>query len=219
MIVTIDGPAGAGKSSVARALAERLGFRFLDTGAMYRAVALAALQREVNLEDPAALADLIEQLDLQLEDHRVLLAGRDVTDQIRSPEVTQAVRYAADNLAVRRHLSALQRRAAADGSIVTEGRDQGTMVFPDADCKIFLTASPGERARRRCRELHAQGVEVSEAEVLQQQTERDHQDANRPVGRLQRASDAIEFCTDGLEVEQVIDQLEAIVRRKLGLSS
>jgi cytidylate kinase len=217
MIVTIDGPAGAGKSSVARALAQRLGFRFLDTGAMYRAVALAALEREVNLREPAALADLIEALELELDDRRVLLAGRDVTDQIRSPEVTQAVRFAADSLPVRRHLSMLQRRAAADGSIVTEGRDQGTMVFPDADCKIFLTASPAARARRRCRELREQGVEVSEEEVLKQQTERDRQDAERPVGRLRRADDAIEFCTDGLEVEQVIERLEAIVRERLSL--
>jgi cytidylate kinase len=216
MIVTIDGPAGAGKSSVARALAGRLGFRFLDTGAMYRAVAWAALQHDVNLQDPSALAELIVRLDINVDDHRVLLGGEDVTAQIRSPEVTQAVRFVADSLPVRRHLSTLQRRAAAEGSIITEGRDQGTMVFPDAECKIFLTASPAERARRRCRELRDQGVEISEEEVLRQQTERDRHDADRPVGRLQRADDAIEFCTDGLEVEQVIDRLEAVVRRRIG---
>jgi cytidylate kinase len=214
MIVTIDGPAGAGKSSVARALARRLGFRFLDTGAMYRAVALAALERGVDLQDPAALADLLPHVQLELRGTQVLLGGDDVTEAIRRPEVTQAVRYVADNLAVRRHLSVLQRQAAADGSIVTEGRDQGTAVFPDAQCKFYLTASPHERARRRYRELSAQGFDTSENEVLEQQTLRDRLDRDRPVGRLERAEDAIELCTDGLTVDEVIDRLEALVRQR-----
>ena len=214
MIVTIDGPAGAGKSSVARALAQRLGFRYLDTGAMYRAVAWAALQYHVDLQNPAALADLISQLELNLQGTHVLLNGSDVTEQIRQPEVTLAVRFVADNVPVRKHLSALQRRAAADGSIVTEGRDQGTTVFPDAECKIFLTASPAERARRRCRELRAKGMDVTEEDILRQQTERDLHDGNRPVGGLEKAADAIELCTDGLSVQQVIDRLEAIVRAR-----
>jgi cytidylate kinase len=214
MIVTIDGPAGAGKSSVARALARRLGFRFLDTGAMYRAVALAALQRGVNLQDPAALADLLPQIQLELRGTQVLLAGADVTEAIRKPEVTQAVRYVADSVVVRSHLSLLQRQAAAEGSIVTEGRDQGTVVFPDAQCKFYLTASPHERARRRYRELTAQGVDTSETEVLEQQTLRDRHDRDRPVGRLERAADAIELCTDGLTVDQVIDRLETLVHQR-----
>jgi cytidylate kinase len=215
MIVTIDGPAGAGKSSVARALAQRLGFRFLDTGAMYRAVALAALQQGVDLQDAQALADLAEQLTIELQGTDVLLNGVKVTDQIRTPQVTQAVRFAADNLTVRRRLSALQRRAAAGGSIVTEGRDQGTVVFPDADCKFFLTASPQERARRRYLEMQDRGLYVSEQEVLQQQTDRDRQDGERPVGRLEKAEDAIEVSTDGLHVDQVIDRLEQLVRQRL----
>ena len=144
MIVTIDGPAGAGKSSAARALAERLGFRFLDTGAMYRAVAWAALRRGIDVRDTAALDSLIPQLELNLRGTHVLLNGEDVTHQIRTPEVTHAVRFAADSVPVRQFLSKLQRQIADAGSIVTEGRDQGTVVFPDADCKIFLTASPAE---------------------------------------------------------------------------
>jgi CMP/dCMP kinase len=214
MIVTIDGPAGAGKSSVARALAQRLGFRFLDTGAMYRAVAWAALQHQVDLRDAAALAALIPQLELDVQNSHVRLNGVDVTDQIRSPEVTQAVRYVADCLPIREYLSELQRRAAEGGSIVTEGRDQGTVVFPDAQCKIFLTASAAERARRRWQELQARGEQVPQEEVLRQQTERDRQDSNRPVGRLQKADDAVEVCTDGLDVSQVIDRLESIVRSR-----
>lgn len=214
MIVTIDGPAGAGKSSVARALARRLGFRFLDTGAMYRAVALAALRRGHDWSQPEKLAGLARQLDLVVEDQRVLLDGEDVTEAIRTLEITQVTRYAADNPGVREHLVELQRRAAGDDDVVTEGRDQGTVVFPQAECKIFLTATPEERARRRLQEIRRRGENPSFEEVLAQQNERDHRDAHRPVGPLLKAPDAVEVLTDGLELEEVVDRLEKIVRSK-----
>ena len=154
MIITIDGPAGAGKSTVARALARRLGFRFLDTGAMYRAVALAGMRRGLDWDVPDDLARLARKLDLKVVGERIfLLDGEDVTEAVRTSEVTAVTRYAADNPEVRAHLVELQRALAGNDNIVTEGRDQGTVAFPDAECKVFLTASPEERARRRWRDL------------------------------------------------------------------
>ncbi|MBX7167819.1 MAG: (d)CMP kinase [Pirellulales bacterium] len=214
MIVTIDGPAGAGKSTVARALARRLGYRFLDTGAMYRAVALAALERNVALDDPQAMGRLAQTLRIELPGDNVLLDGRDVTAAIRTPHVTRHIHYAADNPAVRAHLVTCQRQLAEHADVVTEGRDQGTVVFPRAECKFFLTASPEERARRRVAELAARGQEIAFDEVLADQNLRDARDAAREVGPLVRAADAIEVLTDGLSREQVIDQLEALVRRR-----
>ena len=212
MIVTVDGPAGAGKSSVAKALAERLGFRFLDTGAMYRAVAYAAVSRGVDLNSPADLASLASQLKIDLDGPRVLLDGQDVTDAIRRPEITAQVRYVADNVEVRGRLVQLQREWAGRQDTVTEGRDQGTVAFPDADCKIFLTATPEERARRRFAELAARGQPVAFENLLEQQNRRDREDEIRAVGRLVRAPDAVEMVTDGMSLAAVVDRLEAIVR-------
>jgi len=212
MIITIDGPAGAGKSTVARALARRLGFRFLDTGAMYRAVALAGMRRGVDWRRPEELAHLARQLDIRVTGERILLDGKDATEAIRTSEVTAVTRYAADNPQVRAHLVTLQRALAGGEDIVTEGRDQGTVVFPDAQCKIFLIAGPEERARRRLRDLESQGESATLADVFASQQRRDQEDATRPVGPLVPASDAIELCTDGLSVEEVVDRLEALVR-------
>jgi cytidylate kinase len=215
MIVAIDGPAGAGKSSIASRLAERLGFAFLDTGAMYRAVALAALRSSLGTSDEEAIAALADSLTIEFDGKRTLLDGEDVSTAIRTVEVSAAVHLAADNLAVRRRLVHLQRKIAADRDIVTEGRDQGTVAFPNAECKIFLTASREERARRRFEELSNRGELVTFDEVLAQQEERDRRDESRPVGRLFKADDAIEFSTDGLTLEQVVEQLEQIVRHKV----
>ena len=214
MIVTIDGPAGAGKSSIARRLAERLGFQFLDTGAMYRAVALAALRQGLGAGQESEIAELSAQLLLEMAHERVFLNGEDVSAAIRTSEVSAAVYLAAENVAVRRQMVDLQRKIAASRDTVTEGRDQGTVAFPHAECKIFLTASPLERARRRHAELLERGEATTLADVLALQEERDRRDTVRPVGALLKAPDAIEVCTDGLTPEQVLDRLEQTVRSK-----
>lgn len=217
MIITVDGPAGAGKSSVARALARRLGFRFLDTGAMYRAVALAAMQRRIAWQDAAAIGDLARHVGIEVSEEAVLLDGQDVTESIRTTAITAVVHHVADNAQVREHMVQLQRSVTEKGDYVTEGRDQGTVVFPDAQCKIFLTASAEERARRRMLDIQARGESVTLHEVLAQQNERDDRDRRREVGRLLRADDAVEVCTDGMTREEVVDRLERIARQALGI--
>jgi CMP/dCMP kinase len=215
MIITIDGPAGAGKSTVARALARRLGFRFLDTGAMYRAVALAGMRAGLDWDMPEDLARLTRKLSIEVVGQKIFLDGGDVSDAVRTSEVTAVTRYAADNPQVRAHLVQLQRALAGDDNIVTEGRDQGTVAFPDAQCKIYLTASPAERARRRWHDLQVQGEPVTPDQVLAAQERRDREDASRAVGPLMPAPDALMVHTDGLEVDQVVDQLESLVRERL----
>jgi len=215
MIVTIDGPAGAGKSSVAKGLAARLGFRFLDTGAMYRAVAWSAMQRKLDWRDAKQLEVLAASIDIRLDSTHVYVDSEDVTQAIRTLEVTKAVKYAADNVGVRRQLVHLQRSIAAGQSIITEGRDQGTLVFPDAEVKIFLTAGCEERAKRRQADLARRGEQVPFDEVLTSQNERDRQDEARPYGRLVPAADAVTVCTDGLSIDEVIDRIEQEARRRL----
>ncbi len=214
-VVTIDGPAGAGKSTIAKQLAERLGFRFLDTGAMYRAVTWKALATHTRLDDREALSHLVDHLEMEMIPSGVILDGKDISVEIRSPEVTAAVSAIADNIPIRTKLCDLQRRLGEPGDLVTEGRDQGSIVFPDAFCKIFLTASPEERARRRHEELLEKGIETTREEVLQQIVERDRRDSIRTVGKLEQASDAINFCTNRLTTLEVLDQLEAIVREQM----
>ncbi len=211
MIITIDGPAGAGKSTVAKALARRLGFRFLDTGAMYRAVALAGLRAGVDWSEPDELARLAEGLHIEVDGERTLLDGDDVTDAVRQSEATAVTRYAADNPRVRDRLVQLQRELASGRDMVTEGRDQGTVAFPDAERKFFLTASPAERARRRLGDLARQGEAASFDEVLAAQERRDREDAAREVGPLRRAPDAVEICTDGMTFDTVVDRLVELV--------
>jgi CMP/dCMP kinase len=215
MIITIDGPAGAGKSTVARALARRLGFRFLDTGAMYRAVALAGMRRGLDWDLPEDLARLALSLDIRPLGDKILLDGEDVTEAVRTSEVTAVTRYAADNPEVRAQLVRLQRALANDDDVVTEGRDQGTVAFPHAQCKVFLTASPEVRALRRWHDLKRQGEPATLDQVLAAQERRDREDASRAVGPLMPASDAIEVCTDGLSPDAVVDKLEELARGRM----
>ncbi|MDA0253367.1 MAG: (d)CMP kinase [Planctomycetota bacterium] len=219
MIVTIDGPAGAGKSTVAREVAARLGWCYLDTGAMYRAVALVALERGLPLEDAQPLAEMAESLPIDFQAGRVFLEGRDVSAEIRSDRVTQATRPVADAPPVREAMKQLQQRLAAGRDVVTEGRDQGSVVFPAAEVKIFLTASAAERARRRHREQEARGQPSSLAQVLADQTRRDEGDRRRPVGTMEPAADALILETDGLSPAEVVERLLAVIaaRRRGGV--
>lgn len=207
VIVTIDGPAGAGKSSVARALARRLGYRFLDTGAMYRAVVYIAIRESWPLDVPEEVAKRSAQLEFAIDQERILVNGDDVTPYLREPDVTARIHHVADNAQVRARLVELQREAATGGSLVTEGRDQGTMAFPDADCKFFLTASPEERAKRRWRDLQKAGNDVELAQVVSDQEDRDRRDRQRKVGALVQAEDALVIQTDGKSFEQVVEEL------------
>lgn len=199
MVVAIDGPAGAGKSTVARAVAEALGFTYLDTGAMYRSVALASL------DSGASPAQLAEAMTIEFGD-RVLLDGRDVTEAIRSPAVTDAASRVAADPAVREALVRKQRAMLRSGDWVAEGRDIGTVVAPDAEVKVFLTADERERARRRAVQI---GSDVES--VLADQARRDSRDAGREHGPLLRAADAFELDTTGLEPDAVVEQIVARV--------
>lgn len=211
MIVTIDGPAGAGKSSAARLLAKRLGFHFLDTGAMYRAVVYTAIERGIDLNDADALEQVAASIDIQLTDDSVLVDGQDVTRVIRTQAITTATRYAADHPGIRARLVELQRAAAEGQDFVTEGRDQGSIVFPNAECKVFLTASERVRAERRYHDLISRGEDLTFDEVLEKQQQRDERDATRPVGALIQADDAVVLVTDGMSAEEVVDRLHEIV--------
>jgi cytidylate kinase len=209
MVIAIDGPAGAGKSSVARAVAEELGFTYLDSGAMYRCVALAALERGVELEDGEALGALAHELEIRFEGGHVLLGGRDVSDAIRRPEVTAAASRVSVHPQVREAMVARQRRLIAAGRFVAEGRDIGTAVNPDSPLKVFLTASDGERARRRA----AQTGEDLES-VLDAQRRRDARDTEREHGALRAAEDAVELDTTGLGLEEVVGRVVGLARER-----
>ncbi len=215
-VVTIDGPAGAGKSTVAARLAERLGWRLLDTGAMFRAVTLAALRSRLDLQDDSALGGLAGKIRVALPPGRVQLDGEDVTDRIREVEVTRATRHAADSPSVRARLVTWQREfAEAEGDVVTEGRDQGTIVFPDAFRKYYLTASDDERARRRHAEFSSRGDPITRDDVLRDIRLRDAQDAARDIAPMKPAADARIIDSTGLDLDHVVD----LIRREVLQSS
>ena len=215
MIITIDGPAGAGKSTVAKMVAMRMGYQFLDTGAMYRAVTWAAIEKNVDPEDHAAVAKIAAALQFKFDGNRVLIDDQDVTQEIRAQNVTANVSEIADNSDVRSLMVMLQREMTTEGDYVCEGRDQGTVVFPNAECKIYLTASARERAKRRCEQLNAHGTEAEFETVLGEQEARDQRDLDRPVGRLLMATDAIEIISDKKTLEEVADEIEKIARSKI----
>jgi len=219
LVVTIDGPAGAGKSTVARRLAERLGWRFLDTGAMYRAVTVGAIRAGVDLDSEEALGDLVATLAVSLPPGRVLLGEEDITESIRGVAVTRASKFIADSPSVRSRLMIWQRAFALLHDVVTEGRDQGTLVFPEALCKYYLTASDEERARRRMAQDLARGEAASFESVLADQRDRDSRDAARAIAPMKPASDAIVVDSTGLSIEVVVDRLARDIEAHLGRRS
>ncbi len=218
-VIAIDGPAGAGKSTASRRLADRLGFVLVDTGALYRGVALAARERAVPWDDADALGELARGIDLRFEpgeggEPRLILDGRDRSRDIRTPEVSQGASRVSAHPPVRQALLGLQRQLGRDGGVVLEGRDIGTVVFPDAEVKVFLTASPETRAERRVADLRARGMEADYAATLAEIRERDERDSSRPVAPLRPAEDAVGLDTSGLDLGQVVERLVEIVRRK-----
>jgi cytidylate kinase len=214
MIVAIDGPAGAGKSTIARRVADRSGFLYIDTGAMYRAVALAALRAAVPLDNQTALARIADEAQIELG-ASVMLNGEDVSEAIRTPEVSQAASKVSAAPGVRVALVRKQQAMGARNRAVMEGRDIGTVVFPRAEVKIFLTASPEERARRRVEELRAKGVAADHADVAREMRERDLRDSTREVSPLRKADDAVEVDTTGLTLEQVEAVVLALVEARM----
>jgi len=216
LIITIDGHAASGKSTVARLLAERLGVSFLDTGAMYRAVTLAAIEAGVDLNDEEKLLGVLDSRKFQFAIREgkmeVFIDGVDVTEQIRRPEVTANARYIASAAKLREKLVEMQRQfAAREKKIVTEGRDQGTVAFPDADVKFYLTADAAERAKRRQIELRAKGGIENLEQIQNAIEERDKSDEDRAVGPLKPAEDAIVVDTTDLRIEEVLEQLLSFV--------
>lgn len=208
LIVAIDGPSGAGKSSVTKALAERLGYLYIDTGAMFRVVALFAQRSCIDTNDPAALAKVCADITIDFigadGSSHVLANGEDVSSAIRSPEISLLTSKVAAVPAVRSHLLSQQRRMGARGGVVLEGRDIGTVVFPDADIKFYLTASVEERGRRRFAELIAKGVSVTLQQTVADVSQRDEQDMNRQYAPLRRADDAIEIDSTNRSFEEVL---------------
>jgi len=209
MVIAIDGPAGAGKSSVARGVAAELGFTYLDSGAMYRCVALAGIARGADLDDPDAMADVAAGLQIGLRGERVELDGCEVTEEIREPAVTEASSRVSVHPRVREAMVAGQQRMIAAGDYVAEGRDIGTVVSPDAPLKVFLTANEEERARRR-----AAQTGQDEPAVLEAQRERDRRDREREHSALRPAGDALEIDTTGLTKDEVVARVVALARER-----
>ena len=221
LIVAIDGPAGAGKSTVSKLLARRLGLSFVDTGALYRTVALSARRQSIAPDDDAALGALLPRINIVFrtlgEENRVYLDGEDVSTAIRTPEISLLASAVSARPVVRDGLLGLQRRLALEAPVgaVLEGRDIGTVVFPDADLKFFLVASPDVRARRRYEELFQKGSESSLDAVLADQTKRDRDDSSRDVAPLKPAEDAVRVDTSGLPLSEVVQTLERVIRERL----
>lgn len=217
LVIAIDGPSGAGKSTAARALAERLGYTFIDTGAMYRALALKALREGVALESEDGLAGLLEssRIELTHAGRRVALDGEDVTAELRTREVSAGASRVSVHPLVRRAMVTRQQQLGRQGGVVLDGRDIGTAVFPDADLKLYVDADPSRRARRRHDELRAGGASVTLEEVEREVGERDHKDSTRLDSPLARAPDARRIDTSELTPSEVVDRMLALVEEQL----
>ena len=215
MIITIDGPAASGKGTVAKQIAARFGFEYLDTGSMYRAVALAVMQRNVACDNCLAVSATLSELTLEMPPGRVLLNGKDVTEQIRLPEISQGSSKVAAIPSVREFLIPQQRRIAEGRDIVCEGRDQGTVVFPDAEVKFFITADIRTRAERRYRQHQEQGLVTTIEQEIAELKERDRRDTERAVGPLREPHDSIHIDTTHLTPDEVLDRLEKEIRKCL----
>lgn len=210
--IAIDGPAGAGKSTIAKRLASDLGIDYVDTGAMYRAIALKLIRTGTDYNDADALAAMLALTDVDLDGSMVLLDGEDVSGLIRTPEVSAMASESSAVLAVREKLVALQKAMAARKSLVMDGRDIGTNVIPDAEYKIFLTASPLVRARRRALELEAKGLEVDFDKLVAEINERDYRDSHREHNPLKKADDAVEVDTSDMTIDEVVAHIKSLLR-------
>tara|TARA_Y100001968_G_scaffold149094_1_gene136336 strand:- start:365 stop:1918 length:1554 start_codon:yes stop_codon:yes gene_type:complete len=220
-IVAIDGPAGAGKSTVTKSFAKKLNLIYLDTGAMYRAVTLLLQQKNIDLNDDQQIKEILEKINLEIDqgnegNQKIIINGQDVTQEIRTPAITSKVSQIAKNKFVRETLTDQQRKIGDLGGIVAEGRDIGSTVFPDAELKIYLTASVQERAIRRSLDLKEKGFDVPSIEIIEKQiNERDYIDSNREISPLIKSDDAIELITDGMSINEVIDSLISLFETKI----
>lgn len=215
-IVTIDGPAGSGKSTIAKLIAKKYGFTYLDTGAMYRMIALYSLENNVNLEDKVAIENMLKNTKLDIVGNQFFLNGKDVSDEIRTPRVSAVVSPVAAIREVRVKLVDLQREISRGKRTILDGRDIGTVVFPKADVKIYLVASPEERAKRRLKEYEQKGVEADYESVLASIKERDHIDSTREESPLMKAEDAHEIDSSTMSIDEVVEEISKYIDEKIG---
>ena len=213
-VVAIDGPAGSGKSSISKLVSKQLGFTHIDTGAMYRAVTLEALRRKINVDDESEY-DFIDEIDVVYKDGKIYLNGEDVSGLIRTSEITNNASAVSKVKAVRDKMVIFQRGCANYGNVLMDGRDIGTVVFPDADLKVFLTATPEERARRRCKENETLGVESNYDIILKEIIARDYKDSHRAIAPLKQADDAILVDTTKMSIEEVCKEIIRLINERL----